>query len=109
MPKQGSVFSYSRESSRLSVASNAILISKSFRQHTIVKKSCQPDNAVINLSENDLMRSTREFRKAHDYPCWCGHKDARVFCSQMFGKRPSVALECSACHTHRMLPPALND
>lgn len=45
----------------------------------------------------------------HDFPCWCGVKDSRIICSQMFGRRPFVVLQCCACGTHRILPKALAD
>lgn len=53
------------------------------------------------------MSAVPDFCHTHDYPCWCGGTEGRVFCSQMFGRRPFVVLECRQCGTHRILPRAL--
>jgi 2-polyprenyl-3-methyl-5-hydroxy-6-metoxy-1,4-benzoquinol methylase len=49
-----------------------------------------------------------DFRAQHDFPCWCGATDARIFCGQFIGKHHFLALKCSACGTHRILPRALS-
>jgi 2-polyprenyl-3-methyl-5-hydroxy-6-metoxy-1,4-benzoquinol methylase len=50
-----------------------------------------------------------KFIELHDFSCWCGRREARVVCAQMFGRRNFVVLECRACGTHRILPKALAD
>jgi 2-polyprenyl-3-methyl-5-hydroxy-6-metoxy-1,4-benzoquinol methylase len=50
-----------------------------------------------------------KFIKSHDFPCWCGGKVSGMVCSQMFGRRPFVVLQCRMCGTHRILPKAIAD
>ena len=53
------------------------------------------------------MNSLDDFVQRHDFPCWCGETKGRVFCRQLFGRRPFVVWRCAACGTHRLLPRAL--
>ncbi len=48
-----------------------------------------------------------DFRRANDFPCWCGERRSRGVCQQMFGRRHFMVLECGSCKTHRILPRAL--
>lgn len=52
------------------------------------------------------MPSAAQFIEDHDYPCWCGERRARRFCSQRIG-RPFAVMQCAGCGTHRILPKAI--
>jgi SAM-dependent methyltransferase len=54
------------------------------------------------------MSRIQEFIEAHDYPCWCGQRAARIFCKQLAFGRRFMALECRTCGTQRILPSALS-
>ena len=55
------------------------------------------------------MASIDAFVQKHDYPCWCGQREARLVCKQMFGNHRFAVLECASCTTHRILPKALTE
>jgi 2-polyprenyl-3-methyl-5-hydroxy-6-metoxy-1,4-benzoquinol methylase len=55
------------------------------------------------------MNQIHEFVSTHNYSCWCGQAEARLFCKQMILGRRFIVLECNNCHTQRILPKALND
>lgn len=53
------------------------------------------------------MSKVDDLLKEADYPCWCGHREAKFVCGQSFGRRPFAVLACRACGTQRILPKAL--
>lgn len=65
--------------------------------------------SINSVRKNQSVSKVEEFRRQHDYPCWCGQTEARLVCRQLFGRRPFVVLNCAACGTHRILPRALSD
>ena len=61
------------------------------------------------MNFNRLMNRIQKFIQAHDFPCWCGQRAARLVCRQMLLGRRFAVLECAACQTQRILPKALNE
>lgn len=47
------------------------------------------------------------FIEQHDYPCWCGSMDHKVYSGNLSNSHPFAALRCTECNTQRILPRAL--